>query len=234
MQSNQECYEDRTQKVRQQINNLAFEGKDACGIGAIVNIDGHKDHKALSDALDIVEKLEHRAGKDASGKVGDGVGILTQISHKFFSKTAKNIGIELKEERDYGIGMFFFFGNDLKTTLTKRMFEVVAQKNGIKFLGWREVPTNPDILGEVARNCMPHIMQCFLERPAGCAKGLEFDQRLYVLRREFEQSADENTYICSLSSRTIVYKGIFLVGQLRTFYDDLQDEDYEISIATVH
>ena len=234
MQSNQRSYEDRAQMVRAQIAGLQSSEKDACGIGAVVNIDGHKDHKALSDALNIVEKLEHRAGKDASGKVGDGVGILTQISHKFFSKTAAGIGINLKGERDYGVGMFYFFGNDLKTTLSKRMFEVIAEKNGVKFLGWREVPTHPEILGEVARNCMPKIMQCFLERPASCEKGLEFDRMLYVLRREFEQSLDENTYVCSLSSRTIVYKGMFLVGQLRTFYDDLLDEDYEISIATVH
>ena len=230
---NQTSYEERAARVRQDVYNLAAGGHDACGIGAVVNIDGHKDHKALSDALHIVEKLEHRAGKDASGKVGDGVGILTQISHRFFSKTAKELGIELKGERDYGVGMFFFFGDNLKTTLSKRMFEVIAAKNGIKFLGWREVPTNPEILGEVARNCMPHIMQCFLERPEDCSKGLDFDRRLYVLRREFEQSAD-GTYICSLSSRTIVYKGMFLVGQLRTFYDDLQDENYEISIAIVH
>ena len=234
MQSNHKSYEDRTRKVREQICALSSAEHDACGIGAVVNIDGHKDHKALSDALDIVEKLEHRAGKDASGKVGDGVGILTQISHKFFSKTAKSLGISLKGERDYGVGMFYFFGDNLKTTLSKRMFEVIAEKNGVKFLGWREVPTHPEILGEVARNCMPYIVQAFLERPADCARGIEFDQRLYVLRREFEQSLDENTYVCSLSSRTIVYKGMFLVGQLRTFYDDLQDEDYEISIATVH
>ena len=234
MQSDQKSYEDRTSLIRRQIDDLQAAEKDACGIGAVVNIDGHKDHKALSDALNIVEKLEHRAGKDASGKVGDGVGILTQISHKFFSKAAAQIGIKLKGERDYGVGMFFFFGDDMKTTLSKRTLEVIAEKRGVKFLGWREVPIHPEILGEVARDCMPHIMQCFLERPASCAKGLEFDRMLYVLRREFEQSADENTYICSFSSRTIVYKGMFLVGQLRTFYDDLQDEDYEISIATVH
>ena len=227
-------YEERVAKVRRDLQNLEHE-KDACGIGAVVNIDGHRDHQALSDAIKIVEKLEHRAGKDATGEVGDGVGILTQISHKFFSKAAKNCGIELKGEGDYGVGMFFFFGNYArKTILSKRMFEVIAEKNGVKFLGWREVPTEPEILGKVAKDCMPHIMQCFLERPEDCEKGFEFDQRLYVIRREFEQSLDEHTYVCSLSSRTIVYKGMFLVGQLRNFYPDLQDEDYEIAIATVH
>ncbi len=206
---------------------------DACGIGAVVNIDGHADYKVLDDALSIVEKLEHRAGKDASGKVGDGVGILLQISHAFFSKAARRCSIELKGVRDYGIGMFFFPQDELKRTFAKRMFEVICEKEGLKFLGWREVPVHPEILGQMARDCMPNIMQCFIERPEGCEKGLDFDRKLYVCRREFEQSS-EDTYITSLSSRTIVYKGMFLVKQLREFYDDLQSADYKTSIAMVH
>ena len=206
---------------------------DACGIGAVVNIDGHKDYRVLDDALSIVEKLEHRAGKDASGKVGDGVGILTQISHKFFKKAAASCDIHLKGERDYGIGMFFLPCETLKKTFAMRMFEVIVKKNGMKFLGWRKVPVHPEILGEVARNCMPEIMQAFIERPEDVQKGIDFDRKLFVCRREFEQSSD-NTYICSLSSRTIVYKGMFLVKQLRAFYDDLQSKEYESAIAMVH
>jgi len=209
---------------------------DACGIGSIVNIDGRKDHKVLDDALHIVEKLEHRAGKDATGEVGDGVGILTQISHKFFAKAAGQAGIDKvpqSEEGDYGIGMFFLPQNTLRRTLAKRMFEVITQKEGMEVLGWREVPVHEEILGKVAVDCMPCIRQCFIKRPEGVQKGIDFDRRLYVVRREFEQSS-EDTYICSLSSRTIVYKGMFLVGQLRRFYDDLQDEDYEAAIAIVH
>ena len=206
---------------------------DACGIGTVVNIDGHQDQKVLDDALTIVEKLEHRAGKDATGKVGDGVGMLLQISHDFFKKAAKKEGIELRDERDYGIGMFFFPEDGMKRTFAKRMFEVITKKNGLKFLGWREVPTEPSILGKPAFDCMPHICQCFIERPEDTEKGIDFDRRLYVLRREFEQSSDD-TYICSLSSRTIVYKGMFLVKQLRAFYDDLRDPDYKTAIAIVH
>ena len=103
---------------------------DACGIGSIVNIDGRKDHKVLDDALHIVEKLEHRAGKDATGEVGDGVGILTQISHKFFRKAAQEAGITLGGEGDYGIGMFFLPQETLKRTFAMRMFEVIADKSG--------------------------------------------------------------------------------------------------------
>ena len=209
---------------------------DACGIGSIVNIDGRKDHKVLDDALHIVEKLEHRAGKDATGEVGDGVGILTQISHKFFAKAVSKAGIgklAAAEEGDYGVGMFFLPQNTLKRTLAKRMFEVITQKEGMEVLGWREVPVHEEILGKAAVDCMPCIWQCFIKRPEGVEKGIDFDRRLYVVRREFEQSS-EDTYICSLSSRTIVYKGMFLVGQLRRFYEDLQDEDYEAAIAIVH
>lgn len=207
--------------------------KDSCGIGTIVNIDGHPDYGVLDDALHIVEKLEHRAGKDATGKVGDGVGILLQIGHKFFSKAASEAGITVGGPRDYGIGMFFLPQDSLKRRFAMRMLEVITQKNGLKFLGWRNVPVHPEILGEPARVCMPYIMQCFIERPANVARGIDFDRRLYVVRREFEQSSDD-TYICSLSSRTVVYKGMFLVNQLRRFYDDLQDPDYETAIAIVH
>ena len=107
------------------------------------------------------------------------------------------------------------------------------EKEGMKFLGWRKVPTDPDKLGQKAVDCMPYIMQGFVRRPAEVAKGLDFDRRLYVARRVFEQSNDD-TYVVSLSSRTIVYKGMFLVDQLRQFFADLQDKDYESAIATVH
>jgi len=206
---------------------------DNCGIGAIVNIKGQKSHSTVAGALHIVENLEHRAGKDAEGKTGDGVGILTQIPHNFFKKVCQPLGIDLKGERDYGVGMFFLPQDELKRNQAKKIFEVIVKKEGLKFLGWREVPIHPDILGKSAVDCMPCIMQAFIERPSRYAKGLEFDRRLYVVRRIFEQSSDD-TYVVSLSSRTIVYKGMFLVGQLRLFFADLQDEEYVSAIAMVH
>ena len=206
---------------------------DACGIGAVINIDGHADHRVLDDALSIVEKLEHRAGKDASGKVGDGVGILVQISHDFFARKAKEIGIELKNAGDYGIGMFYLPQDAMKRMFAKRMLEVIAQKENLHVLGWRDVEIHPEILGEAAKNCMPYISQCFIERPEDAEAGMAFERRLYCLRREYEKSS-EDTYICSFSSRTIVYKGMFLVGQLRRFYEDLMEEDYKTAIALVH
>ena len=148
---------------------------DNCGIGAIVNIKGQKSHSTVAGALHIVENLEHRAGKDAEGKTGDGVGILTQIPHNFFKKVCQPLGIDLKGERDYGVGMFFLPQDELKRNQAKKIFEVIVKKEGLKFLGWREVPIHPDILGKSAVDCMPCIMQAFIERPSRYAKGLEFD-----------------------------------------------------------
>lgn len=221
------------EKACQGLYSPKFE-HDNCGIGAVVNIGGVKTHETVENALTIVETLEHRAGKDAEGKTGDGVGILLQISHKFFKKTAKkDLGINLTSERDYAVGMFFFPQNELARNQAKKMFEIIASKEGLEVLGWRNVPSRPEVLGQRAVECMPAIIQCFIKRPADVKKGIDFDRRLYVARRVFEQS-NEDTYVVSLSSRTIVYKGMFLVGDLRNFFLDLQDPDYESAIAMVH
>lgn len=204
---------------------------DACGIGTVVQIDGKQSYDVVDKALHIVEKLEHRAGKDASGKVGDGVGILLQISDDFFKKTLKKDNIKLPEH--YGIGMFFLPRNKLLLNQHKKMFEKFVEQEGCKFITWRKVPCNESILGQKAKDCMPNIYQAFIERPKNISIDVDFDKVLYVIRREFEKSCKE-TYIASLSSRTIVYKGMFLVSQLRNFYLDLQDKNYKSAIAIVH
>ena len=214
------------------LHRMEFE-HDNCGIGACVNIKGEKSRATVENALKIVENLEHRAGKDAEGKTGDGVGILTQIPHKFMVKATEKLGISIGKEREYGIGMFFFPQDELQRNQSKKMFEIIVEKEGLKFLGWRTVPIDPSVLGHKAVECMPCIMQAFVKKPDNIPKGLDFDRKLYILRRTFEQSTDV-TYVVSLSSRTIVYKGMFLVGQLRTFFMDLQDKDYESAIAIVH
>ena len=206
---------------------------DNCGIGAVVNIKGVKSHATVENALKIVENLEHRAGKDAEGKTGDGVGILLQISHKFFKKVTKSLGFEIGGEREYGVGMFFMPQDELKRKREMKMFEIITEKEGLEFLGWRQVPVHPEVLGSKAVECMPCIMQCFIKKPEGLRKGIEFDRKLYIVRRVFSHS-NGGTYTVSLSSRTIVYKGMFLVGQLRLFFDDLQDKSYESAIALVH
>ena len=206
---------------------------DACGIGAVVDIRGRKSHGTVNSALKIVEKLEHRAGKDAAGETGDGVGLLLQVPHRLMVKATGNLGIALGGERDYGVGVFFFPQDRVRRAQAQKMLEIIVDKEGLEFLGWRDVPVHPEVLGEKARSCMPHICHCFVKRPEDCARGLEFDRRLYVVRRVFEQS-NVNTYIPSFSSRTIVYKGMFLVEQLRQFYADLTDPDCQSAIALVH
>ena len=206
---------------------------DNCGIGAVVNIKGIKTHDTVNNALKIVENLEHRAGKDAEGKTGDGVGILLQISHKFFTKALAELGYDLGKEGDYGIGMFFFPQKELARKQAMKMFEVIVEKEGLEFICWREVPTTPGILGKKAIDVMPCIMQAFIRRPETVNAGMDFDRKLYFVRRIFEESNDD-TYVPSLSSKTIVYKGMFLVGELRKFYNDLQDPDYESAIGLVH
>lgn len=223
--------------MREQICKMNPEkrGHDACGIGAVVDRWGRPSRQTVEDALEIVEHLEHRAGKDASGQTGDGVGILLQICHPFFVAAAKEVGLELAQAapRGYGVGMFFFPQDPLRRGRCQKLLEILAQREGVDLLGWRPVPVAPEILGQRARSCMPAIWQGFFRRPEEAAEDLDFDRRLYVLRRTFEQSVSD-TYVASLSCRTIVYKGMFLVDQLRRFYPDLRDARYTSAIALVH
>ena len=220
------------EQVQNVLRRRSFE-HDACGIGAVVSIRGVQSRRVVDDALKIVEKLEHRAGKDATGEVGDGVGIMLQVSHPFFSAIAKERGQELGKEREYGVGMFFFPQDMVLRAQAQKLLEVIVKKEGLDLAFWRKVPVHPEILGQKARDCMPEIYQCFIRKPKDIPAGIAFDRRLYVVRRAFEQSGS-STYVVSLSSRTIVYKGMFLVRQLRGFYDDLQDERYISAMALVH
>jgi len=204
---------------------------DACGIGAVVNIGGVKTHETVDNALKIVERLSHRAGRDAEGDTGDGVGILLQIPHDLFC--AEQLGFELGDARDYGVGMIFFPQDAVKRGQLMRLMEIIVEKEGMRFLGWRKVPVREEVLGRRAFERRPSIWQAFVKRPEGAARGLEFDRRLYVARRVFEQSSS-GAYVCSFSSRTVVYKGMMLVEQLRTFYPDLESPLTRSALATVH
>ncbi len=221
-----------TDSMEKTLYNPKFE-HDACGIGAIIDLNGEPSFSIVDDALTIVEKLEHRAGKDATGEIGDGVGIMLQVPHEFFSKVGEEMGINLGNRRDYGVGMFFFPQDVLSRLQSQKMFEIICAKEGVEFLGWRNVPVNTSVMSEKAQNSTPFICQCFVKRPKKLKQGLDFDRKLYVIRRLFEQS-NENTYVVSFSSRTIVYKGMFLVNQLRSFYTDLQSKDFKSAIAMVH
>ena len=206
---------------------------DSCGVGAIVDLGGAATHRTVDQALAIVERLGHRAGSDALGTTGDGVGIMTDLPHPLFAAWAWEEGIILGGPGNYGVGMFFLPEDEVGSGGACRIFEQLAASEGIPVLGWRDVPCHPAQLGAGARRAMPRIRQCFLARPASVAAGLDFDRRLYILRRVFEKQ-DTGTYICSLSCRTVIYKGMMLVSQLRSFYDDLQDSRYVSRMALVH
>ena len=144
---------------------------DACGIGAVVDLRGRPSHATVDSALKIVEKLEHRAGKDASGETGDGVGVMLQVPHRLMAKAAATAGISLGGPRDYGVGMFFLPEDALKRAQAKKMMEIITAKEGMEFLGWRDVPTHPEVLGQKALDCMPHISQLLHPAAGGLPAG---------------------------------------------------------------
>ncbi len=206
---------------------------ESCGVGAVVDLKNDASHRTVSDALSIVERLAHRAGSDALGTTGDGVGILTQLPHELFAKWAVENDVTLGKPGEYAVGMFFFPQDEIASRNTALIFEDLLVSEGFELLGWRDVPCHTELLGAGARRTQPCIRQCFVARPKSVKNVEEFDRKLYVLRRLFERQQTD-TYVCSLSSRTIVYKGMMLVTQLRTFYDDLHDETYQSRIAMVH
>ena len=160
---------------------------DSCGVGAIADLRGIATHRTVDQALAIVERLAHRAGSDAPGTTGDGVGILTQLPHELFNAWAREEGIPLGNPGDYGVGMFFLPEDEVSVQNTCRIFEQLAVSEGLQLAGWREVPCHPAQLGFGARRTMPRIRQCFIRRPKEVNPGWDFDRRLYVLRRLFEK-----------------------------------------------
>lgn len=208
---------------------------DACGIGAVVNINGTKTHKSIEDALNILINLEHRGGTGADGKTGDGSGILFQIPHRFFKEEAQKLGVILPEEGNYAIGMFF-----LPIELTERkacisIFEKLCYEEDLNILAWRSVPVNKSVLGEYAVTSMPCFQQVIIEKPSYINDFRDFERKLYIIRRRFEKElVTEKAYISSLSSKTIVYKGLLLASQLKNFYIDLSNAKVQSAITMVH
>ena len=214
---------------------------DACGIGALAHLKGARTHQMLDDALSVLVNLEHRGGKGLERNTGDGAGILFQIPHRFFRKEAQKEGHLLPDEGDYGVAMLFFPQDEEGTAVARRVFEDGCAELGIELLFWRKVPIDAHDLGETARACMPTIFQAFVARPEGVESGDDFERRLYVCRRTIEKKAAAESalakkifYICSMSTRTIVYKGMLVATQMRRFYLDLGDASTETAIALVH
>ena len=215
---------------------------DACGIGALAHLKGQRSHAMLDDALSVLVNLEHRGGTGLERNTGDGAGVLFQIPHRFFRKEAQKEGQLLPDEGDYGVAMLFFPHDDETGVRdAKRTFEEGCAKCGVPLMFWREVPVDPHDLGSTAIACMPTILQAFVRRPDDVAAGQDFERKLYVCRRTIERAADANPalankifYVCSMSSRTIVYKGMLVATQMRRFFTDLNDAAVETSLALVH
>ncbi|WP_297153984.1 glutamate synthase large subunit [uncultured Ellagibacter sp.] len=215
---------------------------DACGIGALAHLKGERSHAMLDDALSVLVNLEHRGGTGLERNTGDGAGVLFQIPHRFFRKEAQKEGQLLPGEGDYGVAMLFFPHDDeIGVRDAKRVFEEGCAKCGVPLMFWREVPVDPHDLGSTAQACMPTILQAFLRRPEDVSAGQDFERKLYVCRRTIERAADANPalankifYVCSMSSRTIVYKGMLVATQMRRFFTDLNDAAVETSLALVH
>lgn len=214
---------------------------DACGIGALASINGTKSHQILDDALSVLVNLEHRGGVGLERNTGDGAGILFQIPHSFFRKEAQKCGQILPEEGDYGVSMLFMPQDEQGVIDARRVFEEGCAACGIQLLFWRSVPVDPHDLGSTAQACMPTIMQAFLARPKNVEAGDDFERALYICRRTIEKRSDACSaltgkifYVCSMSSRTIVYKGMLVATQMRRFYTDLNDAAVKTAVALVH
>lgn len=222
---------------KQGLYDPGFE-HDACGIGAIVSIDGRKSHKVVMRALEILINLEHRGASGADAKSGDGAGILVQIPHLFFKKACAQLDIDLPEQGRYGVGMFFLPKDTEKRQHCQYIFEQAVAREGQEFLGWRKLPLDDTCLGETAEKSMPYIMQAFVRCSTDLVTELDVERKLYVIRKQTENTLErermQGFYIPSLSSRTIVYKGMLLAEQVRTFYKDLTHSSFKSAIAVVH
>ncbi|MCX5779468.1 MAG: glutamate synthase large subunit [Firmicutes bacterium] len=214
---------------------------DACGMGFVVNIKGERSHDIIDEALTVLENLSHRGASGADEKTGDGSGILIQIPHDFFRRECDVLGFDLPAKGSYGVGMIFAHRFDDFRRTQMETFEKIVKEEGQQILGWREVPINKTIIGEGAKAVMPRFIQVFIAKDAALSYDMDFERKLYTIRKRAEKvivpmSADKGGtfYVASLSSKTIVYKGMLTAEQLRNFYLDLSDLDFVSALAMVH
>ncbi|MCX7717289.1 MAG: glutamate synthase large subunit [Candidatus Sumerlaeaceae bacterium] len=214
---------------------------DACGVGFVVDIKGRRSHSTVRDALQILENLLHRGACGCDPSTGDGAGILTQMPHEFLAKECARLGFSLPPPGQYGVGMMFLSRDPEERAVSERVLEQIVIESGEQVLGWRDVPVQPETIGEVARSCMPAIRQIFIRRCGQFADDEAWERKLYLIRKwankrfkEEEIPGHEIYYACSMSSRTIIYKGMLIADQIDAFYPDLRNPDYTSALALVH
>ena len=220
--------------VKQGLYDPGYE-HDACGVGFVVNIDGNKDHKIIDEGIQILCNLEHRGAVGGDLKTGDGAGMLLQIPDQFFRK---NLDFTLPKAGNYGVGMLFLPRDEEQQKKAQSMVTDIITREGGNCLGWRDVPVDPQCLGEVARESLPKISQVFISFDD--LEDSHFDRKLFIIRKCIENEAKRagwdtgNFYISSFSRRTIIYKGMFVASQFACFYPDLVDKSFKSAIALVH
>lgn len=225
---------------KQGLYDPAYE-RDSCGVGFVCHIKGEKSHDVVKKGLTVLNNLSHRGAQGADPRTGDGAGVLIQLPHVFFKAELLKKGIPLPEFGEYAVAMVFFPQGAKSQEFCRSNFERFCANEGFKTLGWRDVPVDSNAIGQTAREVEPAIKQAFLLKPEGVKDTPAFERRLYLLRRVIEKEISSSTlpekksfYISSLSSRTIVYKGLLIAEQLETFYKDLNDERVTSSLALVH
>ena len=214
---------------RNGLYNSAYE-HDACGVGMVVNIHGGKSHQLVDNALKVLENLRHRGAEGADGKTGDGAGILLQIPHEFILLQ----GIPVPEKGKYGTGLIFLPKDEKRQQSILSIMIEEIEREGLQLMHLRSVPTNPDCLGEAALESEPDVKQVFITGVSD-DKVPVFERTLYIIRKKIERRVhDKDFYICSLSSKTIVYKGMLSSLQLRQYYPDLTNNYFTSGLALVH
>lgn len=214
---------------------------DACGVGFVVDLQGRKSHDLVQNALQILVNLEHRGACGCEVNTGDGAGILVQTPHRFFQKQAEQHRIRLPGPGEYGVGMIFLPTDGTDRRLCEGLFEKIVREEGQTVLGWRTVPTNNALLGMTARGSEPVIRQVFIGRSGKLADDLAFERKLFVIRKRIENAVRQSSvgqrhmfYVCSLSYKTLVYKGMLHAPQVLPYFPDLADRDLETALALVH
>src|ERR1700728_3029911 len=213
---------------------------DACGIGFVVNIQGVKSHDIIAKGLQILINLAHRGACGCDPETGDGAGILIQIPHKFFARECAELGFTLPTVGEYGVGMTFLPVEPSHRLQVEGILERIVREEGLSVLGWRDTPVEVDAIGRIARASQPYIEQIFIGAPSGMSQD-ELERKLYIVRKRAESEIAATDlpdkgffYIPSLSSRTIVYKGLLLAHQISEFYKELTDPDAMSALCLVH
>ncbi|MFO7585764.1 MAG: glutamate synthase central domain-containing protein, partial [Anaerolineales bacterium] len=215
---------------------------DACGVGFVADIKGHKSHDIIQNGLSILDNLTHRGARGAEANTGDGAGVMIQIPHKFLQKVADIKGFNLPAPGQYGVGMVFLPRNDIHRRAIRLHFEKIIESEGQRVIGWRTVPTKNLELGSSAVYSEPKMRLILIERSPDISDDTAFERKLYVIRKRAENeiryggrfAGGETFYIASLSYKTLVYKGMLVCDQVKNYFPDLSDPDMESAIALVH